>query len=40
MLSNNHLFDQKHNKMQFIPVMANLNFQHHYSLKCHMILQK
>ncbi len=30
-----------HFKMQFIPVMATLNFQHHYSsLQCHMILQK
>jgi len=28
-------------KMLFIPVMAKLNFQHHYSsLQCHMILQK
>jgi len=27
--------------MYFIPVMAKLNFQHHYSsLQCHMILQK
>ncbi len=30
-----------HFKMQFIPVMAKLNFQHHYSnLQCHIILQK
>jgi len=28
-------------KMVFIPMMAKLNFQHHYScLQCHMILQK
>jgi len=27
--------------MLFIPVIAKLNFQHHYSsLQCHMILQK
>jgi len=27
--------------MSFIPALAKLNFQHHYSsLQCHMILQK
>jgi len=27
--------------MKFSPVLAKLNFQHHYSsLQCHMILQK
>jgi len=35
-----YLFDQIYSKT-FIPIMAKLNLQHHYSrLQCHMILQK